>query len=138
MFKKILVAVDESDHSKKALAAAGDLAEALKSEVRVVHVRETPLGMGGSLTEPESNPEALSVVDDAVKSLVDRGVTASGELRHTHRGRVAAEIIGGAEDFGATAIVVGSRGMTELAGLIIGSVTHRILHLSNLPVIVIR
>jgi nucleotide-binding universal stress UspA family protein len=35
-------------------------------------------------------------------------------------------------------IVLGSRGLTELAGLIIGSVTHRILHLSTLPVVVVR
>lgn len=138
MFGKILVALDESDHSKKALAAAGDLAEALKSEVRVVHVRELSFGMGGPLTEVEPSQEAQSHVDNAVKSLADRGITASGDVRQTHKGRVAAEIIAEAKAFGASVIVTGSRGMTELEGLILGSVTHRILHLSTLPVVVVR
>ncbi|MGO9195530.1 MAG: universal stress protein [Acidimicrobiales bacterium] len=138
MFDKILVALDESDHSKKALATAGDLAEMSKGEVRVVHVREVPLGMGGPLTAIEPSQQAQTYLDEAVKSLTDRGVTASGGVRNSHNGRIAAEIIDESQSFGASVIVVGSKGVTELAGLIIGSVTHKILHLSTLPVLVVR
>lgn len=138
MFEKILIGLDESDHSKKALAAAGDLAAMSKGEVRVVHVREVPLGMGGPLTEIEPSQKAQTYVDAAVKSLTDRGITASGEVRNSHNGRISAEIIDESHSFGASVIVLGSRGLTELAGLILGSVTHRVLHLSTLPVVVVR
>jgi nucleotide-binding universal stress UspA family protein len=138
MFEKILVALDESDHSKKALATAGDLAEMSKGEVRVVYVREAPLGMGGPLTEIEPSRQAQTYVDESVKSLTDRGIAASGDVRNSQNGRIAAEIIDESKSFGASVIVLGSRGLTELAGLIIGSVTHRILHLSTLPVVVVR
>jgi nucleotide-binding universal stress UspA family protein len=138
MFEKILVAVDESDHSTKALAAAGDLAEMSKGEVRVVHVREVPFGMGGPLTEVEPSQRAQNYVDEAAKSLTSRGITGSGEVRNSHNGRIAAEIIDASQSFGASVIVIGSTGVTSLAGLVIGSVTHKILHLSTLPVLVVR
>ncbi|MGO8877125.1 MAG: universal stress protein [Acidimicrobiales bacterium] len=138
MFEKILVALDESEHSKKALATAGDLAEMSKGEVRVVHVREVPLGMGGPLTEIEPSQEALAFVDESVKSLTARGITASGAVRNSHNGRIAAEIIDESGSFGASVIVVGSRGVTALEGLVIGSIAHKVLHLSTLPVVVIR
>jgi len=64
MFEKILVALDESDHSQKALTTAGDLAEMSKGEVRVLHVREVPLGMGGPMTEIEPSQRAQTFVDE--------------------------------------------------------------------------
>jgi nucleotide-binding universal stress UspA family protein len=137
MFEKILVALDESDHSKKALGIAGDLAEQSKGEVRVVHVREAPLGMGGALTEVERVEKAQAYVDDAVKMLSDRGVTASGEVINEHYSRIASSILHAAQTDGASVIVLGSRGITSLEGLVLGSVTHRILHLSKIPVLVI-
>jgi len=73
-----------------------------------------------------------------VKSLTDRGVIASGDVRNAHNGRIAADIVDEAESFGASAIVLGSKGVTALEGLIIGSVTHKVLHLSTLPVVVVR
>jgi nucleotide-binding universal stress UspA family protein len=138
MFEKIVVALDESDHSRKTLAAAGDLAEKSKGEVRVVHVREVPLGMGGPLTAIEPSQQAQAYVDEAVKTVTDRGIASSGVVRSSHNGRIAAEILDEAHSAGASVIVLGSRGMTELAGLVIGSVTHKVLHLSKLPVLVVR
>lgn len=138
MFEKILVALDESEHSKKALATAGDLAEMSKGEIRVVHIREVPLGMGGPLTEIEPSQQALDFVDESVKNLTDRGITATGTVRNSHNGRIAAEIIDEAGSFGASVIVVGSRGVTALEGLVIGSIAHKVLHLSTLPVVVAR
>lgn len=138
MFEKILVAVDESDHSKKALAMAGDLASMSKGEVRVLHVREVPLGMGGPLTEVEPSQQAQAYVDEAVQTLTGRGITASGDVRNSHNGRIASEIVDESERFDASVIVLGSRGVTNIEGLILGSVTHKVLHLSKLPVIVVR
>jgi nucleotide-binding universal stress UspA family protein len=137
VFEKILVALDESDHSTKALATAGALAEMSKGEVRVLHVREAPLGMGGPLTELEPSRQAQTYVDEAVKGLTNRGIVASGDVRNSRNGRIAAEIIDEAKSFGAVVIVLGSRGMTSLEGLVLGSVTHKILHLAKVPVFVV-
>jgi nucleotide-binding universal stress UspA family protein len=51
---------------------------------------------------------------------------------------VAVEICDEAREVGATAIVSGSRGLTDLEGFIVGSTTHKLLHLSHLAVLVVR
>jgi nucleotide-binding universal stress UspA family protein len=137
MFEKILVALDRSDESEKALVAAGNLAALSGGEVRVLHVHEISLGVGGAIL-PETHAEAETLVNDAVKGLEDKGVIASGGFRTTHSGRVAAAIIEEAQEVGATVVVVGSRGITALEGIILGSVTLKLLHLSKLPMFVAR
>jgi nucleotide-binding universal stress UspA family protein len=138
MFDKILVALDESEHAKRALALAADLATLSKGELRVLHVREgAALGMGGPI-EVESSEEAESVAHEAVKALTEQGINASAALRGTHSGRVATEIVAEADEFGASVIVMATRGVTALEGLVIGSVTHKVLHLSHVPVLVTR
>jgi len=77
-------------------------------------------------------------VNDAVAELESRGVKATGNLRAAQHGRVAVEICDEAREVGATAIVSGSRGLTDLEGFIVGSTTHKLLHLSHLAVLVVR
>ena len=137
MFETILVAIDHSDHSKHALSAAKDLAKAAKSQVRVVHVREMSIGKPGPVPK-EFSDEANALVDEAVKDFTADGIGASGTVRNSHTGRVAAEIIGEADEAGASVIVLGSRGLTDLEGLVMGSTTHKVLHLGTIPVLVVR
>ena len=137
MFNKILVAVDHSEHARRALGAAANLASLSKGEVRVVHVREMSIGKPGPVPR-EFTDEAQELVDESVKALADSGATTTGNVRTSHTGRVAAEIVDEAVDFEADVVVMGSRGLTDLEGLVLGSVTHKVLHLSDLPVLVVR
>ena len=70
--------------------------------------------------------------------LADGGVSATGVVRSSHTGRVAAEIIEEADESGSSVIVMGTRGRTDLEGLVMGSTTHKVLHLGTTPVLVVR
>ncbi len=132
---KIVLAVDGSEPAKKATAVAADLAKTFGGEVTVVHALETSPGRGPGYTlEPESSVS----VDDVAKWLKDQGIAARGEMRTCFHGHAAREIVDVAKREGAGMIVMGSRGLSDLAGIFLGSVTHRVLHLSEVPVLVVR
>jgi len=138
MYDKILVAIDHSAASDRALAAAKDLATLSKGEVWVLHLqeREVIARMGDVPVESES--EAGATVEDAVKLLADAGLRAHGEVRETLFGHAAREIIADAKLHDVGVIVMGSRGRSELAGLVLGSTAHKVIHLTERPVLVVR
>ena len=139
MFKRILLAVDDSDSSARAIEACAEMAEAHRAEVVVLHVRERevvgPRTVGG--VDLEEAPEAIALVDRAVAALNDRGIGAKGSLIPGAVGRTARVIIDTAEADDAGLIVMGSRGLSDWEGLFVGSVTHRVLHLARMPVLAV-
>ena len=137
MFETILVAIDHSDHSQHALSAAKDLAKATGGAARVVHIREMSIGKPGPVPK-EDTDEANALVDEAVKALTAEGIKATSVVRDSHTGRVAPVLLEEAAELGADVIVMGSRGRTDLEGLVMGSTTHKVLHLGTLPVLVVR
>lgn len=66
------------------------------------------------------------------------GVKAHGEVRHTVFGYAAREIVEDAKSLDAGVIVMGSRGRGDLAGLVLGSTAHKVIHLADRPVLVVR
>jgi len=138
VFETILVAIDHSDHSQRALSIAKDLAKCAGGNIRVVHVREAPIGRKFGPVSTEFSEEANALVEDAVKAVTADGIAATGVVRDSHAGRVASEILDEAADSKASVVVVGARGLTDLAGLMLGSTTHKILHLGTLPILVVR
>ena len=138
MFDHLLVAVDDSEPSRRALTAARELARLASAEVRVLLVREgTSLSRGSPLWN-EGHEEAAAPVDAAVAALQADGIVASGTVRDSVVGATAREFLEGAHESKASLIVMGSRGRSELADLVIGSVAHKVLHLGKLPVLVVR
>jgi hypothetical protein len=81
---------------------------------------------------------ARGIVDGTVRQLKDVGVSERAEIRRAGPGHAAREILDIAEAEGAGLIVMGSRGLGDWSGLLLGSVTHKVLHLSRLPVLVAR
>jgi len=138
MYEKVLAAVDHSEVSERVLAAARDLALLSKGQVWVLHLREREVisRMGLVPTEPESDAEAE--VTAAVEELTAAGVTAHGVIRDTVFGHAAREIIEDAREHQADVIVMGSRGRGDLAGLVLGSTAHKVIHLADRPVLVVR
>ncbi|HUZ22075.1 MAG TPA: universal stress protein [Acidimicrobiales bacterium] len=138
MYERILVALDGSEHSRRALEHAKALALLATSQVRVLHVREEYfIGRAGQVPA-EAHQEAAKLVDDAVASLTEAGVPASGMLRASLAGRVAGEILEEAESWDASLVVMGSRGLTDLVGLLLGSTAHKVLHLGKTPVLIVH
>ena len=138
MYDKVLVAVDHSEVSARVLAAARDLALLSKGEVWVVHLREREVIAQLGRVPSESESEAEAAVTSAVESLNAAGVRAHGEVRDTVFGHAAREIIEDARERGADVIVMGSRGRGDLAGLVLGSTAHKVIHLADRPVLVVR
>jgi len=139
VYDKILVAVDHSEMSDRAVVAARDLAVLSKGEVWVLHLRERELGAKtGVLPADETTDDANAAVAASVDVLTQAGVKAHGEVRNTIFGYAAREIINDAKEIGADIIMMGSRGRGDIAGLLLGSTAHKVIHLSDRPVLVVR
>jgi nucleotide-binding universal stress UspA family protein len=110
--------------------------------VWVLHLQErsvpgkVPVGPG--LTSDETIREAQASVDAMVGELTRAGIRAHGEVKHTLFGYAAREIVEDAKGHDVGAIVMGSRGHGDLAGLVLGSTAHKVIHLADRPVLVVR
>lgn len=137
MFKRILVAIDASEYSKQLLPTAIELAAKFQSEVYVLHVSEHTRGRAASY-ETETPADATRLVADAVKVLHDAGITAKGEVHDVAAGHAAKNIVETAAEAGSDLIVMGSRGLSEVQGIFLGSVTHKVMQLTHVAVLVVR
>jgi nucleotide-binding universal stress UspA family protein len=139
VYGRILVAVDHSKPSDRAVLAARDLAVLSKGEVWVLHLREREMGFKtGVLPPDETSEEAKAAVAASVQVLAQAGVKAHGEVRNTVFGYAAREIVDDAREVDADVIVMGSRGRSDITGLLLGSTAHKVIHLSDRPVLVVR
>jgi nucleotide-binding universal stress UspA family protein len=138
MYEKLLVAVDHSKATEHVLGAAKDLALLSGGEVWVVHLREREVMPRAGLVETESSDEAQAEVDAAVGELTKAGIKAHGVVRNTIYGYAAREIVEDAKNLDVGVIIMGSRGRGDLAGLVLGSTAHKVIHLADRPVLVVR
>jgi nucleotide-binding universal stress UspA family protein len=138
MYERILVALDHSAVTDRVVAAAKDLASLSKAKVWVLHLREREVIGRMGLVPAESDTEAMAAVDGAVKALIQAGVDAHAEVRETVFGHAAREILADAKQHDVNVIVMGSRGRGDLAGLVLGSTAHKVIHLADRPVLVVR
>jgi universal stress protein A len=74
----------------------------------------------------------------SVEVLTEAGIKAHGEIRNTIFGLAAREIVNDAIEVDADVIVMGSHGRSDIAGLLLGSTAHKVIHLSDRPVLVVR
>ena len=138
MYDRILLAVDNSEISERAVLAARDLAALSNGEVWVLHLREREPGTKTMSMMDETTDEANAAVTEALEVLTQAGVKAQGEVRNTIYGYAAREIVSDAKYHDADVIVMGSRGRGNLTGFILGSTAHKVIHLTDRPVLVIR
>jgi len=138
MYERLLVAIDHSEISERVLAAAQELASLSKAEVWVLHLREREVIPRMGLVADETPDDANAAVLAAVDKLTSAGIKAHAEVRNTIYGHAAKEIIADAEEHDVGVIVMGSRGRSDLTGLVLGSTAHKVIHLSDHPVLVVR
>ena len=137
MYDRLLAAVDQSEVSPRVIAAAKELASLSQGQVWVLHLREREFGRLG-LTPIESDEQARGPVSAGVEALTQAGIDAHGEVRETVFGHAAREIVKDAQEHDADIIIMGSRGRSELTGAILGSTAHKVIHLTDRPVMVVR
>ena len=140
--KRIVVGVDGSEDSIRAVAFAGRLATETGAGLTVVYVRHIPTGYYGPPLEVES-PELERHYRHVERRVARRVVEALMPLTvpwdlEVGKGNVADEVQRVAHERGADLIVVGTRGQGPIGRLLGGSVSTRVVHHADLPVLVVR
>ncbi len=137
MFNRIMVAIDASKYSLRVVPTALEVAKKFQSEVFVLHVAEHDRGRS-TVYSTESAAEATRLVFDAVRQMREVGIAADGKVHDVAVGHVAKNIVETAAERRSDLIVMGSRGLSDVQGLLLGSVTHKIIQLAPIAVLVAR
>ncbi|MEM1519741.1 MAG: universal stress protein [Pyrobaculum sp.] len=128
MYRKILIAYDGSDHAKKAIQHAVALAKAFDSALYVITIATDPSQV--------SIERARRIVDEAARQISNMGVSvAETEVRS---GSPPTEILNYAEEREVDLIVMGSRGLSAIQRLVLGSVSQTVVSRARVPVLVVR
>lgn len=138
MFERVLVAIDSSEHSEQVVQVASELAKRFGSEVLVLNVREVVLATRSSPIGKKTSEQSHTLVQQVAERLVKDGVNARGESSKAVQSGAAKEILDEAKKFEANLIIMGTRGHSELAGLLLGSVAGKVLRHAECPVTVVR
>lgn len=140
MFNNILLAVDGSEHSLNAARAASELARTMSSaELRIVVVYDA---MPPLLGDPDFQVVLNARLDETEKTL-QNARQAVGDIpatvqTETIAGDAAESIIRIAETSKCDLIVMGSRGLGRLAGLVLGSTSQKVVSHAPCPVLIVR
>jgi nucleotide-binding universal stress UspA family protein len=137
--KKILLAVDGSDHSAKVLETAIEYARLMGAMILFVYCHEK---FPAILGEPYRNREIVKILDESEKvvtpflqRLAVENIPFEDRIMEEPAAKRITDI---AEIEGCELIVMGSRGLSNLASLVVGSVTHRVLQTAPCSVLVVR
>jgi len=139
MIKNILVPVDGSKYSKTALELACDLAEKYDARLHLLHVILSPdakhtLVLGGASVTVDASEEEI---EQAGHQVIEAAKKIAGEqgLKDVETdvvgGPTAQRILEYAKDKDIDMIVMGSRGLSDISGLLVGSVSHKVSHLAR-------
>jgi nucleotide-binding universal stress UspA family protein len=134
----IVVGVDGSDSSRRALRWAADQAKLTGAELTVVTTWEYPPTLGWAPPYPsdfDPNTDAEKAVGETVKAVLgaDPGVVVHMTVTEGHPAFVLTAAARGAE-----LLVVGSRGHGAFAGMLLGSVSEYCAAHAPCPVVVVR
>ena len=139
MFKNILVAVDGSEHSLKAAQIAGELARSMWADLRLVVAYDPILE---DLGEPYLHEAMAARLDYSEKTLA-LAQAEIGEIpgilsKETLEGPPAEAILAVAGTREADLIVMGSRGLSSLASIVVGSQSQKVIAQASCPVLLVR
>ena len=140
MFSNILVAIDGSDTASRALAVAGELAEAVNAKLTLIAVSpDVPgyayrSGIDVEALEREAEAETARILSDAVDSLPEE-LPVTKVLKHGNPGeRIVEQIEAGGHDL----LAMGSRGRGRLTTNLFGSVGAHVHYHSRVAMLVIH
>jgi nucleotide-binding universal stress UspA family protein len=139
MFQKILVAIDGSPSSEKALAAAVDLAVQYKAELTALGVAVLPevVGMVDEVDEMRQSTEGhfKRIGEAAVEYARSRGVALRSVVV---RGHAADAIVRYAESEGMSLVVIGQHGHSRITRFFLGSTSDRVSEHSSCTVMIVK
>jgi nucleotide-binding universal stress UspA family protein len=137
MFKSILVAWDGSEHAKRALAEAIDLARSQDARLTLLTVATLQAGWPGPVP-PISETDLAKGAEEILEAgevLVPEGIPVSGRTTIGHPGT---EILKRAVAADHDLIVMGSRGRGAVRSAVLGSVSHFVLNHGTVPMLIVH
>lgn len=145
-FKIILVPTDFSAHANVALETALEFAKAFNSEVHLVHgyyLDVPPSYIAGDATgfiNPQDILEPIrEAAEDSLATLIKEtarpGIKLKGRVLMGHPAQV---ILAEAERLNADLIVMGTRGLTGLKHVFLGSTAERVVRMASCPVVTVK
>jgi nucleotide-binding universal stress UspA family protein len=142
MFRSILVAIDGSPDSDQALTQAIDLAESEHSRLTLFSAVVMPpagayIGAGGAVAATlarDAEAEADTILRTAVEQVPGRVSLSTVLSSEPVRRALVHQIKEGAHDL----VVMGSRGRGAMRSVLLGSVSHYVLHHSPVPVLIVH
>ena len=145
MFKKILVPVDGSQTSWKALDTARSLAEKYDGRLLVITVM-SPYGSGSFLqmsldqTLIDQNNAAMKKAGFATLDMAkDKLGSYAGDVEYLEEtGNPAELILDACKEKGCDTIVIGSRGLSGVEEFLLGSVSSKVSQYAKVPVVVVK
>lgn len=155
MFKKILVPLDGSEHSLRALEIAVQIAKKFEAKITLIHVYSvgirpvvmpepttlTPIGVPVMApTDVSKIAEATRKAGAAILADGEEKVKAEGIEVETllKEGHSVQEIIKTAKEGSFDLIVIGARGISKIREIILGSVSDGVVHNAPCPVLVVK
>jgi len=141
LFTNILVPVDGSDNSYRALDAALLLSEKLGSNITVIHVMEqVPITHIGSEKQLNEFLQAYKKENQEILSKCSEIATQKGLTINTFlvEGNPASEILNFSKKEKFDLLIMGRRGLGKFKELILGSISSKIVHHSPSAVLLIR
>ena len=146
MYQKIMVAIDDSETSRCALAEAKHIAKTSQAKLYIVHVVDevllsmhghAMLDMGGAESAVANLRRAgQALLDDALKDT--GGMQVEAVLLEAQKRRVSETIADKAKELAVDLIVIGRHGQRGLATLLLGSVAEQLAKISNASVLLVR
>lgn len=137
MFKKIIWATDGSEAAARALQTALDLTAESNGELIVVHANERLGGRAAGAPVLADEEDVQAALTSKVSELKQSGMHATFRLVQGTNVDPADLIAGVAKEVEADVIVVGTRGHGRIGGMLLGSVTQRLLHVAPCAVLAV-
>ena len=140
----LVVPLDGSETSEKALETAIDLATRLEAKLLLIRIASSTMQMSMASEWPAGYPDILTAVEDASRGYLMLKIE---ELKHQGlqnveslvlAGDAAANIVETAEQHPNSMIIMTSRGRAGLGRAILGSVADRVVTTSTAPVLLVR
>jgi nucleotide-binding universal stress UspA family protein len=137
---RILVAIDGSEHSRRAVGYAARRAKGVPCKIDLLHVEKPVMAWE---VGPVSSIEAVSEVREAEsREVLDAGAGQFDQTteveRHAVRGEPAATILEQATKLAVDEIIIGSRGLRPFGAALLGSVAYKVVHDAKVAVVVVR
>lgn len=140
--EKILVAIDGSKNSERALMKAKKIGTALNSEITIIHVMKdisqspySSMNVSLGSLKDSFEKQAMEILEHSLENFKDYNNKVDSLLETGNPGYKIAEV---AKEGEYDLIVIGSRGLDTLSRVMLGSVSNRVVNKAETSVLVVK